>query len=128
MYAPGLARSMEAQRNGFTAARKTNAIHALDFQLYGPYSTHSRDTPMKIAHKGSEEARNELPTLLEEAQSGRATIITRRGRPVAALVPLSQYQTGTRQQSLLSHEGAARGLWGKNSTGTIKKLRGEWSR
>jgi prevent-host-death family protein len=83
---------------------------------------------MKIVHKGSEEARNELPTLLEDAQSGRATIITRRGRPVAALVPLSQYQKGHQQQSLLNLEGAARGLWGKNSTGTIKKLRGEWNR
>jgi prevent-host-death family protein len=83
---------------------------------------------MKIVHKGSEEARNELPTLLEEAQSGRATIITRRGRPVAALVPLSQYHTRHGQQSLLNLEGTARGLWGKNSTGTIKKLRDEWSR
>jgi prevent-host-death family protein len=83
---------------------------------------------MKIVHKGAEEARNELPTLLEEAQSGRATIITRRGRPVAALVPLSQYQTGPKQQSLLNLEGTARGLWGRNSAGTIKKLRGEWSR
>jgi prevent-host-death family protein len=83
---------------------------------------------MKIVHKGSEEARNELPTLLEEAQRGRTTIITRRGRPVAALVPLSQYQTGPKQQSLLNLEGTARGLWGKSSTGTIKKLRSEWNR
>jgi prevent-host-death family protein len=83
---------------------------------------------MKIVHKGSEEARNELPTLLEEAQSGRATIITRRGRPVAALVPLCQYHTGHRQQSLLALEGTARGLWGKNSSGTIKKLRDAWGR
>ncbi|MEA3138545.1 MAG: hypothetical protein QOK23_714 [Gammaproteobacteria bacterium] len=83
---------------------------------------------MKIVHKGSEEARNELPTLLEEAQSGRATIITRRGRPVAALVPLSQYHTGPKQQSLLNLEGTGRGLWGKNSTGTTGKLRDEWSR
>ena len=82
---------------------------------------------MKIPHKGSEEARNELPTLLEEAQSGRATIITRRGRPVAALVPVS-IQTGAKQQSLLNLEGAARGLWGKQSAGTIKKLRDEWNR
>jgi hypothetical protein len=43
-------------------------------------------------------------------------------------VPLSQYHTGHRQQSLLTLEGAGRGLWGKNSTGTIKKLRDEWSR
>jgi prevent-host-death family protein len=83
---------------------------------------------MKIIHKGSEGARNELPTLLEEAQSGRATIITRRGRPVAALVPLSQYQKRHRQQSLLNLEGAARGLWGNNSTATLKKLRPEWNR
>jgi prevent-host-death family protein len=83
---------------------------------------------MKIVHKGSEEARNELPTLLEEAQSGRATIITRRGRPVAALVPLSQYRTGPRQQSLLNLEGTARGLWGKHSGSTLKKLRDEWNR
>lgn len=83
---------------------------------------------MTITHKGSEEARNELPTLLEEAQSGRATIITRRGRPVAALVPLSDYKKSHKQQSLLAVEGTARGLWGKNSTRTIKKLRSEWSR
>jgi prevent-host-death family protein len=83
---------------------------------------------MKITHKGSEEARNELPTLLEEAQSGRATIITRRGRPVAALVPLAEYRPSNRQQSLLSVEGSGRGLWGKNSTGTVRKLRDEWSR
>jgi prevent-host-death family protein len=91
-------------------------------------TVHNWRDPMKIVHKGSEEARNELPTLLEEAQSGRATIITRRGRPVAALVPLSQYQKGHTQQSLLNLEGAARGLWGKSSTATIKKLRDEWSR
>jgi hypothetical protein len=30
------------------------------------------------------------------------------------------------QQSLLNLEGTARGLWGKNSTGTIKKQRDEW--
>jgi prevent-host-death family protein len=83
---------------------------------------------MKIVHKGSEEARNELPTLLEEAEGGRATIITRRGRPVAALVPLAQFRTSHRQQSLLTLEGSGRGLWGKNSGGTLKKLRDEWSR
>jgi prevent-host-death family protein len=82
----------------------------------------------KIVHKGSEEARNELPALIDEAQRGRATIITRRGRPVAALVPLAEYRPSGRQQSLLSLEGSGRGLWGRNSGSTIKKLRDEWSR
>jgi len=81
----------------------------------------------KLVHKGSEEARNELPSLLENAEGGRATIITRRGRPVAALVPLAQYRAN-RQQSLITLEGSGRGMWGKNSNAAIKKLRDEWSR
>jgi prevent-host-death family protein len=85
-------------------------------------------TTMKIAHKGSEEARNALPKLLQDAEGGRATIITRRGRPVAALVPLAQYRNSHRQQSLLTMEGSARGLWGKNSGGALDKMRDEWNR
>jgi prevent-host-death family protein len=42
----------------------------------------------KVEHKGAEEARNQLPELLDAAAEGRSTIITRRGRPIAALVPL----------------------------------------
>ena len=82
----------------------------------------------KIAHRGSEEARNALPSLLEAAESGHATIITRRGRPVAALVPVDDYQRSHRQQSLLPLEGSGQNLWGKNSSRTLGKLRDEWSR
>jgi prevent-host-death family protein len=77
---------------------------------------------------GSEEARNELPQLLQAAQSGRATIITRHGKPVAALVPIDQYQEQARQQSLLSIAGTGKGLWGRSSQQTIRKLRDEWTR
>jgi prevent-host-death family protein len=83
---------------------------------------------MKILHKGSEEARNELPTLLEVAEGGQSTIITRRGRPVAALVPIAHLRSMERQKSLLSLKGSGRGLWGKDSGGTLKKLREEWNR
>jgi prevent-host-death family protein len=89
--------------------------------------TMSKST-IKVAHKGSEEARNELPTLLEDAEGGQTTIITRRGKPVAALVPLAQYRTSHRQQSLLTMKGSGRGLWGKNSGGALDKMRDEWSR
>jgi prevent-host-death family protein len=82
----------------------------------------------KVVHKGSEEARNELPTLIEAAESGRTTVITRRGRPVAALVPLAELRAGHRQQSLLTLEGSGRGLWGKNSRRALVKLRDEWNR
>jgi prevent-host-death family protein len=81
-----------------------------------------------MLRKGAEEARNELPDLLDAAEKGRSTIITRHGRPIAALVPIGAYDAAVRQPSLLPLQGSGRGLWGKNSTDTIRKLRDEWSR
>jgi prevent-host-death family protein len=78
--------------------------------------------------KGAEEARNNLPELLDAAEQGRTTIITRRGKPVAALVPLARLETGHGQKSLLPLEGTGRGLWGKNSMKTIRALKDEWER
>jgi prevent-host-death family protein len=71
---------------------------------------------------GAEEA------LLTAAEKGRSTIITRHGRPVAALVPIAEYKSTHRQEPLLPGAGTGRGLWGKNSARTIRRLRDEWSR
>lgn len=81
-----------------------------------------------MSRKGAEEARNQLPDLLEAAEHGRSTIITRHGRPVAALVPVEGYAAAVRQQPLIPLAGSGRGLWGKNSTDALRKLRDEWSR
>lgn len=78
--------------------------------------------------KGAEEARNQLPDLLEAAEKGRSTIITRHGRAVAALVPIQAYGAAVRQQPLIAVEGSGRGLWGKDSARTVRALRDEWSR
>lgn len=83
---------------------------------------------MTIQRKGAEEARNRLPHLLAAAEKGQSTIITRNGRPVAALVPIDALNNPLRQQSLLPLKGSGRGLWGKNSTRTLNRLRDEWSR
>lgn len=82
----------------------------------------------KVSHRGSEDARKELPSLVEAAEGGHATIITRHGRPVAALIPVDAYYRCHRQQSLLPLEGSGRGQWGKDSNRTLGKLRDEWSR
>ena len=82
----------------------------------------------KIQRKGAEEARNQLPDLLEAAEAGKSTIITRHGRPVAALVPIDEFRSPERQASLLALAGSGRGLWGKDSTRTIRRLREEWDR
>jgi prevent-host-death family protein len=81
-----------------------------------------------LQRKGAEEARNQLPELLEAAEHGRSTVITRHGRPVAALVPIAAYGAAVRQQPLTPLKGSGRGLWGKDSTRTVRKLRDEWDR
>jgi prevent-host-death family protein len=81
-----------------------------------------------MRRKGAQDARNQLPELLDAAEKGRATIITRHGRAVAALVPIESYRAAAPQQSLLPLAGSGRGLWGKNSTSTLRKMRDEWDR
>lgn len=82
---------------------------------------------IKIGRKGVEEARNQLPKLIEAAEAGHATVITRRGKAVAALVPLDEFGERQRRQSLLSVAGSGRGLWGAESVRSIDRLRDEWS-
>jgi len=81
-----------------------------------------------IASKGAEEARNQLPSLLEAAERGETTVITKHGKPVAALVPIAQLNTANKQMSLLPLKGSGRGLWGPDSTKTIREMRDEWER
>ena len=82
-----------------------------------------------VITKRAEEARNNLPDLLDAAENGQVTIITRHGKAVAALMPIEQYRHASqRQLPITPLEGTGRGLWGKNSTRTIAKLRAEWNR
>ena len=78
--------------------------------------------------KGAEEARNQLPDLLDAAEKGQSTVITRHGRPVAALVPIDAFELITPQKSILPLKGSGGGLWGKDSARTLRDLREEWDR
>lgn len=81
-----------------------------------------------VARKGAKEARNQFPALLDAAEKGHSTLITRHGRPVAILLPMEAYAAaGGRQQPLVAEEGSGRGLWG-NSARTIGGIRDEWRR
>jgi len=82
----------------------------------------------KPIRKGAEEARNQLPDLLAAAEQGRSTIITRHGRPVAALVPMSDFTGSSRQRPLQPLKGSGVGLWGEDSASTLRDLRDEWNR
>jgi prevent-host-death family protein len=78
--------------------------------------------------KGAEEARNQLPNILDAAENGQSTIITRHGKAVAALIPIDTYNGVERQQPLMPVAGSGRALWGAVSTDTIGELRDEWER
>ena len=77
---------------------------------------------------GVEEARSQLPRLLEQASAGKTTVITRHGKPIAAIMPLDTYGSSGRQQSILPLAGSGRGLWGKATTAATRRLRREWDR
>jgi prevent-host-death family protein len=81
-----------------------------------------------MSRKGAEEARAELPSLLDAAERGETTLITRRGRPVAALVPSDRMPIVSRQYSLLGAAGTGKGLWEEEGGTDIATLRNEWDR
>lgn len=76
---------------------------------------------------GAEEARTLLPELLERAHHGKASLITKRGKPYAAIVPVAQVTAGKKGISLLALEGTGRGLWGRHPAASVARMRDEWS-
>jgi antitoxin (DNA-binding transcriptional repressor) of toxin-antitoxin stability system len=76
--------------------------------------------------KGAEEARASLPELLDEAERGRSTLITRHGRAIAELSPVGR--TPAQQRSLLPLQGSGEKLWGDLANGSLADLRDEWTR
>lgn len=72
---------------------------------------------------GVEEARQMLPTLLDEARAGRETVITRHGRPVAIVGPIERgpARAGV---SIASLRGSGRGLW--SGADGVGSQRDEW--
>lgn len=73
---------------------------------------------------GTEEARKQFPSLVERASQGKTTLITRHGKPYAALVPPPQAQA-RRGESFLALRGSGKGLYGKVAC-YVEALRQEW--
>lgn len=93
----------------------------LALEPYGPYTSH-----MAKKSYGAEEARTLLPELLERAYRGERSVITKRGKAYAEVVPVGDAASGKPRISLLSLAGTGRGLWGRDARKTVKRLRDEW--
>ncbi len=80
---------------------------------------------------GLEQARIQLPSIVANAHSGVTSVITRHGKPYAAVVPIQSLDKprGSRPaaSSLLALRGTGKGLWGHDVGATIAKLRDEWA-
>jgi prevent-host-death family protein len=76
-----------------------------------------------LPRNGAAEARAQLSNLLDTAEHGQATIITRHGRPVAVVAPVGGLDAAARQAPLTPLEGSGRGLWGDDSAETLRQ---EW--
>jgi prevent-host-death family protein len=80
---------------------------------------------MTVRTCGAEEARSTLPELLQQAHQGSPTLITKHGKPYAALVPATQLVTNA-GLSLLSLKGSGKGQWGPSSGEHVATQRDEW--
>jgi len=72
----------------------------------------------------AEEARQALPHLLDLASRGTATIITRHGRPIAALVPVDRAQARA-VGNVMALRGSGKGL--STGPGSVAAQRDEWT-
>ena len=75
---------------------------------------------------GVESARSHLSDLLEQAHRGSPTVITKHGKPYAAVVSVEAVATGRRGVSLLELRGSGAGLWGEDPAKAISAMRDEW--
>ncbi len=79
---------------------------------------------------GLEQARSQLPHIVAEAHAGAYSVITKHGKPYAAVIPLQDLEklraAEKPQQGLLSLKGTGKGLWGAHGGKAIADLRDEW--
>jgi prevent-host-death family protein len=82
------------------------------------------------ANYGLEQARIQLPTIVANAHAGVRSIITKHGKPYAAVVPLQDVQKSSvgadLASGILALRGTGRGLWGTHVGQAVSELRDEW--
>lgn len=85
---------------------------------------------MSTTQYGLEQARIKLPALVAQANAGVASVITRYGKPYAAIVSFEDLQksscASSAAASVISLGGTGKGLWGSSPAQTVAELRDEW--
>ena len=76
--------------------------------------------------KGVQEARQELPALIEAAHRGSTTIITKHGKPYAAIVPMSDAKAKGRGVTVAQLRGTGKKIWKKDAAREVSRMRDDW--
>lgn len=80
----------------------------------------------KRRYTGVEETRQQLPSLLDQAHAGQPVVITKHGKPYAALVPLAALPESATRPSFVGLRGSGAGLWGDDAAAWVDRMRDEW--
>ena len=76
--------------------------------------------------KGVQEARQELPALVEAAHRGSGTIITKHGKPYAAIVPVNEAMSKSRGVTVAQLRGTGKKIWKRDAADEVSRMRDEW--
>ena len=90
------------------------------YRLYGSMIT------MANRIFGLEQGRKQLPELAALAHSGQGSLLTKHGKPYAAIVAPGLLLKSRRKPSFLALRGTGKGLWGKSPAQHVARLRDEW--
>ena len=81
---------------------------------------------MSIPSVGLDEGRSSLPRLAALAHAGQSSLLTKHGKPYAAIVSAAMLLKARLKPGFLALRGTGRGLWGKSVARHIAQLRDEW--
>jgi antitoxin (DNA-binding transcriptional repressor) of toxin-antitoxin stability system len=82
---------------------------------------------MSLRTVGLEEGRNTLPELASRAHAGEPSLLTRHGKPYAAIVPPELLMKVRPRTRFLALRGSGKGLWGTAPAQAIAASREEWN-
>ena len=81
---------------------------------------------MTLRTVGLEQGRSTLPELASRAHAGEPSLLTRHGKPYAAIVSPDLLVKARPRARFLALRGSGKGLWGVSPAADIAALRNEW--
>ena len=81
---------------------------------------------MALFTVGLEEGRSTLPKLASRAHAGQPSLLTRHGKPYAAIVSPEMLHKARPRTNFLALRGTGKGLWGPAPAKAVALMRDEW--